>query len=214
VGWPGDYARHVKCVHCGASVAAGSGRFCSHCGLALPDAPRITADEYRTHADRYRAVASHPRYPDAMARTPRVSSKIPETLMLVLMLAFGVGGVSFIIGEILGSSRQPRELVILPAMFGVAWVGAIGQRLFDIWRFVRAPMVRVIAVIVDERTEVSGGGENSSASTTYYATLQLEAGRRVELTTEGNVAGMISRGDIGVAYTKGGQLITFDRFPA
>lgn len=63
-----------------------------------------------------------------------------------------------------------------------------------------APIARVLAVIVKERTDVSGG-ENST-STSYYATLQTEDGRRNEYRVSGALAGRIVVDDIGVAYVK------------
>jgi hypothetical protein len=63
-----------------------------------------------------------------------------------------------------------------------------------------APIQRVIAVIVKERTDVSGG--DSSTSTSYYATLQTEDGTRTEYKVSGALAGRIVLDDIGVAYVK------------
>ncbi|MCE9577762.1 MAG: hypothetical protein K8W52_31805 [Deltaproteobacteria bacterium] len=60
----------MRCANCGAAVAAGAGRFCSHCGGVLSDAPRLRADEYRTHTERYAAVRAAPGYPDAMVHDP------------------------------------------------------------------------------------------------------------------------------------------------
>lgn len=76
----------------------------------------------------------------------------------------------------------------------------------------RAPVVRVVAVVVDERVRVSGGGKNSSASTSYYATLQMRDGARRELGCDGALAGRIAAPDIGVAFTKEDQLVDFIRF--
>jgi hypothetical protein len=63
-----------------------------------------------------------------------------------------------------------------------------------------APVDRLIAVIVKERTQVSG--DSNSSSTTYYTTLQMRDGRRVEYRTAGSLAGRLVIDDIGVAYVK------------
>ena len=73
------------------------------------------------------------------------------------------------------------------------------------------PVARVLAIVVGDRTKVSGGGEHSSVSTTYYATLEFETGRRAELRCDDATAGEIARNDIGVAYLKGGKLVHFWR---
>jgi hypothetical protein len=43
----------MTCPQCGAAIKRGDGRFCSHCAAALPDRPRITPDEWSTHAERF-----------------------------------------------------------------------------------------------------------------------------------------------------------------
>ena len=190
-------------------MVAGSGRFCSHCGTALPDAPRITPDEYRTHAERYRAVRAHERYPAAMDHTPPLPSTAPAVLALTVMLFVGVGITAYLAVRVAGTGVPS----FLPLLLGLVWAGTIGHRIVELLNLAHASVVRVVAVVVDERIKVSGGGKNSSATTTYYATLQTEDGGRVELTTSDNVAGMIARGDIGVAYTRAGTLLELERFP-
>jgi hypothetical protein len=76
-------------------------------------------------------------------------------------------------------------------------------------RFAAAPIRRELAVVVDERTQVSGGGQNSSVSTSYYATLQSRDGMRIEYGTYGWLAGRIAATDIGVAFIKGDRLVDF-----
>ena len=76
-------------------------------------------------------------------------------------------------------------------------------------RYSKTPIERVIALIAAERTDVSGGGNNRSVSTSYHATLQFEAGNRVELRCGDDMTGKIARGDMGVAYTKGNVLVDF-----
>jgi hypothetical protein len=66
-------------------------------------------------------------------------------------------------------------------------------------------------VILDERTQVSGGGEHSSATTQYFALVQRENGERREFACRGEQAGKLATGDIGVAYIKADHLVDFER---
>jgi len=95
-------------------------------------------------------------------------------LPLIVWLIFVAGGLAFVIG----GWRTSRGLIALRD----------------------APIQRMIAVIVKERTDVSGG-ENST-STSYYATLQTEDGRRIEYKVSGALAGRVVVDDIGIAYVK------------
>jgi len=66
-----------------------------------------------------------------------------------------------------------------------------------------APVERVVAVIVKERTDVSG---TDRADTTYYATLQTRDGARTEYRTSHALVGRLVVDDIGVAYVKDVEL--------
>ncbi|MEJ7602641.1 MAG: hypothetical protein WKG01_32415, partial [Kofleriaceae bacterium] len=77
-------------------------------------------------------------------------------------------------------------------------------------RFKNAPIQRCVAVIVKERTEVFSGEHR--ATTSYFATLQLRGGTRVELATYRSVSSKVVVGDIGIAYVKSQTLVDFARF--
>ncbi len=76
----------------------------------------------------------------------------------------------------------------------------------------RAPLEAASALVVDERTKVTGGRERN-AETQYFATLQFRDGRRRELEVLEQVRGKLTPGDIGVAYTRARWLVGFSRFP-
>jgi hypothetical protein len=63
-----------------------------------------------------------------------------------------------------------------------------------------APIERMTAVIVKERTEVSG--RNDKADTTYFVTLQTRDGTRVEYRVTRALVGKLVVDDIGIAYVK------------
>jgi hypothetical protein len=197
----------MVCSSCGAAIRRDDGRFCSHCGAALADRPRISDVEWTTHPERFDEVAASPHFVAAMtAPAPRASmlSVLPLVLFLIGWCAIG----AFIIG---GFAEHGGIMVLGPiAIVGFGGIAVISM----IWkqiRFVRAPVLRTIAVIVDKRTELRGGGESSSATTYYYATLHFKEGRRVELEATDGVIGMISSGDIGVALVRQHTLVAFLR---
>jgi hypothetical protein len=64
-----------------------------------------------------------------------------------------------------------------------------------------APIERLIAVIVKERTEITKSN-NDSTTTSYYATLQTRDGKRVEYRVSRALVGKLVIDDIGIAYVK------------
>jgi hypothetical protein len=202
----------MTCGQCGAPVQRGDGRYCSHCAAALPDRPRITAEEWVTHVERFEEAEKDPQH--AIARG--LPAPAPQTgAMLAMFVPFGVlwlamtGFMTYQFADVDGG------MAVFPLLVGL--VGALGMGAFVAAsvRRARAPVTRVIAVVIDERTHVSttGMGDQRSTHTAYYATLQLKDGRRLELRTSGAVTGMTTKGDIGLAVVRGaGELIDFHRF--
>lgn len=96
-------------------------------------------------------------------------------------------------------------------VLGGLWIAFRGFAMAnDALRFKNAPIQRCVAVIVKERSDVTGG--ESSTSTSYFTTLQLRGGTRVELSTYGSLAGKLVIGDIGIAFVKSQTLVDFTRF--
>jgi hypothetical protein len=162
-----------------------------------------------TDAQRFDAVTAHPLYPEAMAWSPPSPGMLEIGLAIFMMVA-GLVGLDFVYrGYLLGGRLLPIHIIL----FAVAWFGILGWVLVRAIRFYRAPVDRTVAVVIDERTRVDGGGNDTSAHTHYYVTLQLRDGFRFEREADGHLAGLVTRGDAGLAYTKGDQLLFFRRFP-
>lgn len=201
----------MTCPQCGAAIQRGDGRFCSHCGTSLPDRPRITPEEWVTHVERFEQAEQDPQHATARglpAPDPRLGAQlVPLALFGVLWIAVG----AFIVQ---GFAETGGAIVLFPIV--LVGVGVIGMAGFAIGRLrnARAPVERMIAVVVDERTDVytTGTSDNRSTHTAYYATLQTKDGARVELRTSGGVSGMTTVGDIGLAVMRAGELIDFHRF--
>ena len=77
--------------------------------------------------------------------------------------------------------------------------------------FSTSPLEHVPALIADKRTHISGGGNDSSATTKYFATLERADGSRSEVDVYGARYGEIAAGDWGLACLRGGVLLDFKR---
>ncbi len=79
-----------------------------------------------------------------------------------------------------------------------------------------SPRLTVPATVVSKRTNVShhhtgGTAGQYHASTTYYATFQVESGDRMELQLAGNEYGLLVEGDKGKLSFQGTRFLGFER---
>ena len=156
----------------------------------------------RTDRSRFDNVKQHPDFAAAPAQPvlpADATLSIAAVSAPLLLSAFGIVFLLIVI-TLLGSFGAPLIVWAIFIAGGLVFV-------FGGWRTSRglialrdAPIQRMIVVIVKERTDVSGG-ENST-STSYYATLQTEDGKRIEYKVSGALAGRIVLDDIGIAYVK------------
>lgn len=206
------------CVECGARQKGAADRFCAYCGTQLPRAPteaELRVDERRARFDVARGSAAYQR---ALARTPSAAGQLGGGLFQVLFLAFfvlvtlGIGGSACSVGAFAGGvpfGAIGGLFALVPlgmATFAIVALIGAARRTARVATSATLPM---LALVKDERTQVSGGGRDSSASTSYFATLEFEDGRREEFPVSGRISGRVTPGDIGVAYERGGALIDF-----
>lgn len=199
-----------KCSNCGALPPRASARFCEYCGAELPRLepapapPSPFGDLRRRFAD----LQAHPDVPELMAYSPPTGVFGIQTAMSVaLLVLFGVVGLVVSIA-FLGACPP---LGFLPLAVVAIGGFALLKQLTRTEGARNAPLERRPAIVVDERTNVSGGGESRSLRTLYYATLEFPDGTRREYDVFANVAGKITRGDMGIAYVKGDYLVQFAR---
>lgn len=206
-----DYSGRVHCKNCDAPVVEGAGRFCSHCGTVLPDAPRIAPHEYVTHAERFEAAGRAEGYAAAMAHAPAASS-----LPGILGPLAGIAGVGVFFGVLMppAPASAPPVFKVGKLAMATIMVGVFAYLLVKGIRFHRAPLERLVAVVLEERTEVREVGKKGRTRSHYFVTLQRRDGTRRECETSGAVAGQVTRADIGVAYVKGQRLVGFRRLEA
>ena len=198
-----------KCANCAAPVTLGSSRFCSFCGAELPALETHDSASYNPNVNLARRFASLEKHPDLerflnyRPNTSGASNQMYGQAIGGLLFA----GVSVFITVMFATVGGP--IAIFPLLFVVFGLTMAFGGLKRSSSFRAAPLQRFRAAVIDERVKVSGGGKNSRASTTYYATLQTQEGQRTEFEVIEETASKVAAGDIGLAFVKGGILLDF-----
>ncbi|WP_203246507.1 DUF2500 domain-containing protein [Sporosarcina beigongshangi] len=100
--------------------------------------------------------------------------------------------------------------IVFIIVFGFILVAIIGS--ISKWsKNNNSPKLTVPAEVVTKRTNTSGGSGDSSASTWYYVTFQVESGDRMELGMKGSEYGMLAEGDVGMLTFQGTRYLEFKR---
>jgi len=75
----------------------------------------------------------------------------------------------------------------------------------------QSPVLTVPAEVVAKRSKTSGGSGDSSASTRYFVTFQVQSGDRLELGVRGSEFGMLAEEDLGMLTFQGTRYKGFER---
>lgn len=156
----------------------------------------------RVDPGRFDKVEEHPDYASAPAEPvlPTDAGLGIATAAGPLMLGlFGVV-LALIALSLLFVFRPPVWFILMFLAGGAVFAGGAVLLARGLILVRHAPVERVIAVVVKERTSVTG--DERSASTTYYTTLQTRDGSRIEYRTSHALVGRIVVDDIGVAYVR------------
>ena len=105
-----------------------------------------------------------------------------------------------------GGGSTPAGFAVVIMLMIVAVLVLMSFMLVRWRRFKAAPIQRLPAIVLDKRTEVSSG-----EYTHYYVTIGKRGGGRQEYNAGGDVYGMVSKDDKGVAYIKDTSLLDFRR---
>lgn len=199
-----------RCSQCSAPVQDDNWTSCPFCGTVL-NKPTINPLKAVTAPARFEAARRSPEYQDCMQFTPSTSKHSTGTVILILFAALWVGISLFMTAAF---SQAPGAMMLFPlgmGIFGAVFLSkGIGKQL----AIGRAPWERELVVVIDERTSVTGGGKNRSATTNYFVNLQREGSERSEFPCVEEVASSAAPGDIGIAYIKGGHVFGFRRLDA
>ncbi len=211
-----DFMDATHCPSCAGAVPFPRPMACMYCGTVLPQAaeqtlPAAPATPDQAREERFEALAHHPAMPGILAST--APSAVGEIAGGGFRVIFGLifAGVALFILTMTRSVGAPGFFMLIPGFFIIVGLAISGSSLYKTASLASASVEKRAARVVDERVQVSGGGENSSASTTYYVLLELRDGSRQEYKTSASVAGNVARDDMGIAFIKGGLLLDFLR---
>lgn len=108
--------------------------------------------------------------------------------------------------------------IIGPLFIGTVFIIVFGLIIFAIISGIKqwnknnnSPKLSVPAQIVTKRSNTSGGSGNSSASTSYYITFQVDSGDRMELHVNGQEFGLMAEDDLGILTFQGTRFLSFER---
>ncbi len=224
----------LRCPRCGANVEDPDAGHCSCCGnslllggrtangtrvplrmsagigqeLARPSERALSPAQgaFRASAtgQGFAAVRQHHEYERWMQDEPSGLVHVLGMALVVLL------GLAFAVMALAGAFHVPhsdRGLVTAVCVCG----GAV-LALWSTWRlvrFYRAPLLRRVARVVDEREHVYR--TKYGLRTRHYATFEFENGLRTEFQVSSGMAEQVARGDCGVAITRDTFLLAFHR---
>ncbi len=198
-----------RCANCGAVPTRGAANFCDSCGAELPrDGAPPPPTPFVDTEERFRLLAEHEDYERLMSLEADVPSERSVHLLQLLAGVTLLGTVGLLIAGFTAAFFAPLAVALVVGL-GIllfSLVDAVTRR----QRYAKAPLQRLPALVLEEHTRFTGGGREE-VSTQYTTTLLLQDGKRLEVRTVKEVVGRVTRGDIGVAYLKGGLLIEFGR---
>jgi hypothetical protein len=119
---------------------------------------------------------------------------------LTLLGGFGLFGVLVVGMFVLVSGLVVAILVVVVVRGGAQWSSNN-----------KAPVSTALVTVVTKRTDTWGGMNDTSASTSYYATFQLPDGERLELPVTGTQFGQLVEGDRGQLTHQGTRFQGFTR---
>ncbi len=209
------------CSNCGAAVPHSRRTTCEFCGHELPrqeDAP----SEIHSLSDRIQRdlplVREAPEFAALQRRVPPAppsfaTFKVISGIGTVIACVIGLGMLAFAI-TVTSLLPESMKLFAIVPLLGLAMVGLFIRMSIKarskVSDYQTGPLERRVVGVLDERTEVRGGG-NSMTSTSYFITFLDEAGQREELPVVGKTAGEVTSGDVGVVFVRGGFALDFQR---
>lgn len=163
------------------------------------------------------AAQRSPRYAEWMSFTPDTSSTGYVVLLAFLAVFTGVCGcmsVLFILGG---------PMALIPMAMAAAGAFAFFSVLARKRKFEAAPLERVVVLIREENTEVSvshthqhtrnGSHREARVRQDHFVLLELENGDRQSHQVDAELAHAVTKGDVGIAYLKGGVMLDFKVLP-
>ena len=196
----------MKCPDCGASLPP-EARRCEYCGSTAPERvhpPSSRAGDFHrilqssAYANRNAAERL-----EALPKLSQLEAAIPIVFFCIFI------GASILIGLVMlfvfpCAAIVPAGFVVVGVMMMIRTTEKMKER-------AAAPVLARAAIVTGKRTSVSGGRGNSSASTHYFATFELEDGSRHEYIADNALYGRLAESDAGVLFTRADLVVAFDR---
>lgn len=163
--------------------------------------------------ERLNGVEKHPDYPELLKAQPGSAYLYGG---YIFQLIFGLIFTSIAVFFIFEPPPDDGSLFYLVWIVGsfifiVVGVGIVGFGIYKLIKLSLTSLRRRPSLVLDKRMAVRGGGQSSSASTTYYITLEFNDRERREIKTRGKLYGKITKDDVGVAYILDDYLLDFRR---
>ncbi len=220
----------MKCRSCGADNSPTEVK-CNHCGSHLPNNTKSEK------AAIFAQIKASNQYKDRnslerLARLPKVSglqkaflhiffvvfiggSGFMALIMLGMAGVIGFGGFQAGGGSFAAFSLAPLLMAVVPIGFVVFGVFLFRHLKKKMESMEDDPVNALPAVVIDKRTHVSGGGNNSSSHTSYFITCEVEDGNRKEYQVwDGAMYGRLTADDAGILFVRAGYGLDFDRVAA
>ena len=223
----------MRCESCGAQMPRGQ-TTCEYCGSTWDRVVPTAVAARGISGDLFDQIRQSPAWAnrnsslrrDSLPQMPALAAVVPflifagfivvsafiAVMALVMSGAFGFTGARM--GGPLGGgiALVPAFMALVPAGFVVLGVVMFRKHRKTLTDFRNALTESHPALIASKRTQVSGGGRNSSTSTSYFLTAQFEDGRREELALmTPDLYSRVSEGDAGVLFVRGRFALDFDR---
>ena len=220
----------MKCPNCGADNAPEHGT-CNYCGTHISISPRAGRSAVFARVKSSTEYANR-NSPQRHARLPSYNSfhkAIPVIFFAVfiggsgmmVVIALGMAGVFGLFGFRAGGgfgvafSLAPLFMAIVPAGFVALGIFMFRSMRKKMAAIEDAPVEPIPVIVVDKRTQVSGGSGDRSASTHYFVTCEAEDGERKEFQVwDGQMYGRMSGDDAGILFVRAGYGLDFDRLGA
>jgi len=205
----------MKCVSCGASISS-SAKFCEYCGsqVVLPKPERRHGEvsfQQIKESDTYQNCTS----PARIAKLPKLSPFEKFFGAGFLIVFCSITFFMFVMMNTMGSftgSAIPNCMSLVPLGMMIFGGFMFWKQLQRVQTMETAKLNTLAAKVVGKRIQVSGGGENSSASTSYFVTFENEEGDRNEYQVwDGSMYGRLSEDDMGVLFLRDRYAVDFDR---
>ncbi len=216
----------MKCESCGADVPAGAAQ-CDYCGSAVAwsAAQPAAAPRSSSRPEVFEAIKRSQAYlrrtaPERLAALPKVGTlemAIPAVflgvfILVSLVIMIGMLSVGGLVGHAGGPGIIPMCMAVVPLGFIVIGALSLVSVVKRAGNFSAAPVLARPAIVAGKRTQVSGGGHDSSASTSYYLTFEMEDGSRVEYAVmKPALFSEVAESDAGVLFSRLDTAVAFDR---